>query len=360
MSVSDASSSARRHVVAVGPTREDAATPFGLDHSYMFLTSYDDLSAEVDLDDVDSMDLAAGAGLYPALDLVCPRLGRDTGFSLRIEYAVGTGEALTEVLERNGAAIKEVQTRAGSLLLVLECGSRTSDSRTRTILAAVDAAATASLAAEQIPAGHPQTGVASPAETTAMAPPAESPAARTAATGAPRPKRPRPRLLSHLDTVNRWRGSRRRRTALLAAVVALALVLLVVGLVSGSPAPVVVMLLAALVVTVLASTGLLFVTTLTLARQVHAQTGRIERIVRRNRTVLEGRATAIERQLSEISKQQKRLPFMQDYLEAMAAANATAAAQLNDQIQTLRTDATDSHLDTQGQSGPAPELPENG
>ena len=58
-----------RHV-AVGTTREDAAAAFGLDHDDVLLTTYADLADEVDLDQVVSLDLAAGEALAPALDVV--------------------------------------------------------------------------------------------------------------------------------------------------------------------------------------------------------------------------------------------------------------------------------------------------
>lgn len=330
-----------RHVV-VGPTREDAAARFGIDHGDMFLTSYEELGAEVDLDQVDSMDLAAGEGLGPALDQVSHKLTQVCGFSLRIEYSAGSREALTDILTRNNVVITDVQNLGGGVVLVLEAACRVKEPRTHTILSAIDAAADLprhdgadGVLAEPAKGGDENSGTPTSAATT------------TRISDTPHPKRPRPPLLGLLQAANRWRNSRRRQTAFLGALAALALSLLALGMLSGSPEPVIIILLTSLILLLIGGLGLLLMTVLVLARQVHAQTGRIERMLLRNRTLVGARITAIERCLSEIPQQHRRLTFMHAYLEAMAAASSASTVRITDQIEALGTSAAGLHLDTQ-------------
>ncbi len=340
MSVSDPSAGPRH--VAVGPTREAAAAQFGVSHTDLFLTSYEELTAEVDLDRVDSLDLAAGEGLYSALDQVCRELDQASGFTLRVEYTPGTREALTAALERNNVAIADVQGRPGGLLIVLEIASPGSDPRTHLVLSGIDAAdAAAALSADA--GAAPEAGHGSLPVSDGTADPA------VPTHPSPRAKRPQPRLLRLHRTLNQWRNNRRRRAAVSAGLVALALALLAVGMVSRSVAPVIVVLLVLLILSLLAATGLLLMTMLALSRQVHAQTGRIERMLLRNRAVVQRRTGAVEQRLSGLLEQQKRLPFMQDYLEAMAAASSLSAVRIADQIESLSESSTEQHLDTQRQ-----------
>ena len=324
MSVSDARSTARRHVVAVGPTREDAAAPYGLDHSDLFLTSYADLSVEVDLDDVDSVDLAAGEGLYTALDLLCPRLDQDltspagrvllrhahssrgrTGAEQRGDREVQSGRAVSCSSSRAQNGPAEHRTRPS-------CRDRRRDSRDRTYR-------------RRRPAGHHTGGAEEPDERRRRAGESDTEA------GSAQPQAPQAPPAGppeHHQRVAEQSTTTRRRCLALAV---LAMALLALGLLSGSSELVVVVCSSARLLG-LGATGLLFMTVscwpageradrshrADAAAQPHHRAAAHDGYRAEHRAGRGGSAT---------------LPFMQEYLEAMAAASSTSSANLTDQIQ---------------------------
>ena len=125
------------------------------------------------------------------------------------------------------------------------------------------------------------------------------------------------------------------------------LVVLAVALLSSESPRLVVVLgtLALLVVVALVALSCLLV--LVLARQVHAQTGRLERMVLRNRKVVQNRTVALGRRLGALEAGQARLPFAHEYLEAVAESSATSSARLSDLLQSLESSGfdPDAHAD---------------
>lgn len=330
--------------VAVGTTPEDAASAFGLDHDNVFLTSYAELADEVDLDQVISLDLGAGDALYAVLETACDQLRTTPGFSLRLEYAQADSAALCEVLDRHAIVISDVQARNRGFLVTLDV-ARSPEPGNQVVLAALDAA-------DAVRAGPRRELEVNPEPTTksgrpaAVSDPAEPPAGSVRPGGHHRTKPP---LLRVFRTLNKLRGSRRKRAMIVTALAALALLLLAAGLLADPTGPVAGVLLALLIILVLAATSVTLMTMLLLARQVHAQTGRLERMLLRNRAVVQRRATAIEERLTRLSEGQRRLPFMLDYLEAMSASSSTSAVRIVDQIESLGASAAGLHLDTQRQ-----------
>ena len=81
----------------------------------------------------------------------------------------------------------------------------------------------------------------------------------------------------------------------------------------------------ALVALVVAAAAMNLFFVLLLARQVHAQTGRLERMLLRNRAVVQNRTSALGKRVEALEEGQARLPFAQDYLEAIAQASSESA-----------------------------------
>lgn len=346
MRISDAGHELRR--VAVGDTREDAAAAFGLDHDDLLLTSYAELADEVDLDQVISLDLAAGDALRATLDAACKQLRETPGFSLRVEYEPGDSAAFCDVLDRHAIAISDVKGRDRRFLLTLEVAGST-EPCTQVVLAALDAAAAALSEGRRTdfePSPDTVTQDDRPGDAKVASDPQD--ASARPAPGQPSPRR-KPPLLRALGTVNQLRRSRRVWAMIVTALAALALVLLAAGLLTDSWEPVAGVLLVLLIILVLVATGVSLMAVLLLARQVHAQTGRLERLVRRNGVLLDSRTTAIARNVRTLARRQERLPFLRDLLEAMAATNATSSARITDQIESLESGGVQLHLDTQHQ-----------
>lgn len=343
MRISDVSRETRR--VAVGTTREDAAAAFGLDHDELLLTTFAELADEVNLDRVTSLDLASGEALLATVDAACHQLQTTPDFSLRVQYTPGDSASLCEVLDRHAIAISDVQRRGRRFLLTLEAAG-SSEPRNQVVLSALEASASARSEGRRTDF-EPSPATMSESETPADV--TETPHPQAASERSGRSHRVRPPLLRAYNTVNQLRRSRRQRAIMVIALAAVTLVLLAAGLLTDPSGPVASVLLALLIVLVLAATGVSVMTVLLLARQVHAQTGRIERVVRRNRAMLDSRTTGIARDVRTLAKAQERLPFMWDYLEAMAAANSSSAARIVDQIESLGAGAAGLHLDTQRQ-----------
>jgi len=351
MSVSDVGRRLRH--VAVGTTREDAAAAFGVDHDEVLLTTYAELTAEVDLDRVISLDLAAGEALGATLDTVCQKVKATPGFMLRVEYAPGDSASLNDVLDRHAIAISDVQARDRRFLLTLE-GASSAQAHSHVVLSALDSAA-AALAERQPPEGRLTALEPSPDSVTGSPRPTDTGNTSRRPAAARRPGReqgsgqPRPPLLRVLDAVGRLRGSRRQRAMIVTGLAALVLVLLVVGFLADPSAPFAGVLLAWLVILVLAMTGVCVMTVLLLARQLQARTRRIERLVLSNRAVLDNRITGVARDVRALVAGQERLPFLRDLLDATAAAEAASSVRITDQLESLQTGAAQLHLDTQRQ-----------
>jgi hypothetical protein len=346
MRLSDVSREVRR--VAVGPTREAAAAAFGRDHDDLFLTSYGELADEVDLNHIISLDLAAGEGLWASLDMACHQLHAAPQFSLRVQYTPEDAASLREVLDRNAVVISNVEGGDGRLVLTLGA-AELSESHNQVVLSALDAAASALSGPRDTgaqPSPDKATENARPANLNGALGPASAPIRRG---GKRRSGRPQPPLLRAFRTLNRLRGSRRKRAMSVIALTVLVVALLAAGLSANRLGPVAGVLIALLLILVLAASGVSLVTSLLLARQVHAQTGRIERMVLRHRALLDNRTTSIAQEVRTLAKGRERLPFVLDLLEAMAVANSTSAARITDGIESLGSDAERLHLDTQRQ-----------
>ena len=118
-----------------------------------------------------------------------------------------------------------------------------------------------------------------------------------------------------------------------ALVVVVALLLL--GLLPDSSQLLVSIALPLLVVLVLVGTAVTAYTVLLLARQVHMQTGRLERMLLRNREVVQERATALAKRLDAVEEAQSRLPFLEQYVEAVAEGSAASNTRLRDLLESL-------------------------
>ncbi len=347
MRISDASSVTRH--VAVGPTREAAAVAFGSEHDDLFLSSYADLAQEVDLGEVGSLDLAAGDGQYAALGAACRQLHRHAGLSLRLQHLPGSSAALVETLTENTATITDFQDHDGTLVLVIGVSeSPGADASTELLVRALETAsgalATASARAHASSTDRaPESGVVA----AAGVPPA--PSRPPGQAREKRQRRPQPRLLRALTIVDELRTGRRRQAALLVALAALVALLLFAILLSGTSERVVATLVSLQFLVVVGAIGALVVAVLLLARQVHAQTGRLERMVLRSRDIEQQHSKRFEHQVHAVADGQARLPFMSDYLEAMAAAGSSSATRLMDDLKSLESGNSESHLATQRQ-----------
>jgi cell division protein FtsB len=338
-----------RHV-AVGPTREAAARVFGTEHDDLFLSSYADLAQEVNLREVGSLDLAAGEGLYAALDAACRQLRLHPGLSLRLEHSPGDSAALVATLTQHAVTITDLQEHDGTLILVIGVSNDPAPDPLPDLLVKALDLASAALAASS-PNGH--VSLADPSEKsghteTADATPAGS-RTRAQAPRARRQRRPQPRLLRALATVNKFRTGRRRRATLLVALAAVVVLLLFAILLGGTSERVVATLVSLQFLVVVGAIGVLVVAVLLLARQVHAQTGRLERMVLRSRDIEQQHSRQLGQQVHAVADGQARFPFMTDYLEAMAAAASSSSTRLVDDLKSLESGVSESHLATQRQ-----------
>lgn len=346
MRISDPSTGTRH--VAVGPTREAAARTFGRGHDDLFLTTYADLADEVDLAEVGSLDLAAGEGLLAALDGACRRLHLSPGISLRIEHPPGESAALLDILMRNAVTITDLQQGDGALLLVIGLSDGpVSLAPPGLLVQALEMASAALLSSAT--GRHGQ--VTDPA-TPAVDEPAPSSAGEdTESQGrkSDRRKRPQPRLLRTLATINRFRHGRRRPAILVAGFIVLIVLPLLVAQLSDGSTRVLGTLISLQFVTVVGAIGLLAASVLLLSRQLDAQTGRLERMVLRNRTVEQEHAKQVTQQVGAVLEGQSHLSFARDYLEALAAANSASSVRLTEEIQSVLAAVSESQLQTQRQ-----------
>ena len=328
--------------VAVGHTRDEAAATFALDHDDIFLTTLEDFDSEVDLTQVVALDIVPGPGMARLLENASRTL--HAGRHLTIRVAVPEDpDPLLEALARNSLEISDVHEAHGSVVLTL---GRRGQHRARHDALVLQALAAATRAA------------ASNAKRARPAVVTEAPAPTATAAPASKPRRPQPRLLSSLHDLQRWRRGR-RRTATLGMVGVGVLVLVGLGIWTYHTDSLLAVALPALVVLLLGCTALTCYLVLLLARQVHVQTGRLERMALRNRTVVQNRTSALGKQVRVLEEGQARLPFAHDYLEAIAGVSSEASTRLREVMLSLESLGLDAetlvgphrelHLETQRQ-----------
>jgi hypothetical protein len=337
-----------RHV-AVGPTRDAAARAFGRAHDDLFLTTYADLADEVDLTEVDSLDLATGKGQLVALEWACRRLHLSPGISLRIEHPPGDSAALFDILTRNSVTITDLQQGDGVLLLVIGVSDGPDSPAALDLLMQALDVASAALVSSATGHHSPTTNPATPGIY-------EDPPSSGSESAEPlegyqpdRRKRPQPRLLRTLATVNQLRHGRRRHAVLLTFLVVLIVLPLLVAQFSDASTQLIGTLVSLQFVMVVGAIGLLAMSVLLLSRQVHVQTGRLERMVLRNRTIERQGAKQLTQQVGAVLDGQSHLSLTRDYLEALAAANSASSVRLAEEIQSVLAGVSDSHLQTQRQ-----------
>lgn len=318
MTLSDAGIRARR--VATGRTRESAAAAVGPVADDLFLTTHADLALEVDLDHVTALDLVADDGYEPVLLEACRRLRERGAPTLRVAVLPGSALELAGHLDRGGVTITGAETTEESVVLTLAPRVDGDGSHDTVVLSAIDAAA----------------GTAPPAHTHV----AERVAAPTPTATRVRP-RSEPLLLVRLARARRWVSGPRRRAMLLGGLGLVVVVLLLLGIVPDSPRPLLTIALPLIVVLLVVGSSLAVYTQLLLARQLHAQTGRIERMLQRNREVVHERATGIAQRLDGLEETQSRLPFLEQYVETLAETSAATSTRLRDLLERLETGSRD-------------------
>ena len=312
MTIDDGRGTHRR--VAVGHSRESAAAAFGRREADLFVTTYADLETEVDPDQLVELGLVLDGDFAPALEAASARLVGG-GAALRIAVRPGSHAGLGDLLDRCGVTITDAERVDESVLLSLAPSTADQTGQVGAVLAALDAGADAGTdAAPERPVQHSAPRVAK--------------------------SRPVPKLLSTLARADRWRESRRRRAVLGVTVLVIVMVLLVLGLLPDSPQVLVSIALPLLIVTVLVGTAVTAYTVLLLARQVHVQTGRLEQMLLRNREVVQERSTALAKRLDAVEEAQSRLPFLEQYVEAVAEGSAASSTRLRELLD--RLDAGDA------------------
>jgi hypothetical protein len=320
VTLDDPSTRVRR--VAVGHTRDAAAVPFGMDHDDVFLTSHDDFAREVDLAEVIALDIGPGSGMPRILEVAAHELHSGRDLVVRVTAARDDHTDLGALFERLSLQIVRVDEGYGTVILTLGRRTEPRAGQDDLVLKAIRSAADAVVA--------PRSGTPSPAT------PPESPGAAPTRARGPKP-RPEPNLMAMWLEAQRWTQGRRRRPVAVILLVVFAALLVLLGVWTyhaGSLLAVALPLFAMLLVVGTATTCYL---TLLLARQVHQQTGRLERMVLRNRTVIQNRTAALGQRVRVLEQAQARLPFAQEYLEAVAEASAETSTRLRDMIEMLES-----------------------
>ena len=319
MTLDDAVLRGRR--VAAGHTREAAAAAIGPAAEDLYITSHADLAHEVDLDGVSALDLVADEGYEDVLLEACRRLRERGAPALRVAVTPGSARSLAAHLDTGGVTITGAETTEGAVVLTLAARGDDEPAHDHLVLSAIDAAANATL-----PILAPEV---IPGEADRLAAPT------SAAAGGRMGPRPNPHLLGRLAQVQRWTAGPRRRAFVLGGLGLVVVALLVIGLVPDSPRALLSIALPLLVVLVLTGAAITVYTQLLLARQLHAQTGRLERLLLRNREVVHERATALSTRLQTLEETQSRLPFLEQYVETLAETSAATSTRLRDLIDRL-------------------------
>ena len=320
MTLDDAGLPGRR--VATGRTRETAAAAVGPSADDLYLTSHADLPGEIDLDGVRALDLVADEGYEPVLLEACRRLRERGAPALRVAVSPGSASPLAAHLDAGGVTITGAETAGGSVVLTLAARGDNEITHDDVVLSGIDAAATA------VPAGAEGAAAAGGGERV-TAPP--SGAARMG-------PRPEPRLLGRLSQAQPWVSGQRRRAVALGGLGVVVLVLLLIGLLPDSLRPLLTIALPLLVVLVLAGAAVTVYTLLLLARQVHVQTGRLERMMLRNREVVQERSTALSTRLQALEETQARRGGRRDLRERRDVLLEEGQPRLRDLLDRLDRD----------------------
>jgi hypothetical protein len=298
--------------VVAGESREDAAAMFGTAHDHAFVTSYADLDAEVDLGTIESLDLVPGVGLGVTLSAVSGRPGGWQGLTVRVAAPREHATSLAADLDAAAVGITGVQVLGEHVVLVVEPHPGL-EAANRLVLSALESAY----------AVRPKNPVA----------PSVTPQDPAPAADAPRRERPEPRLVAMLGQVHRWRRGPRRRWAVITAAVLVLVLLAAIGAYDIDSLVGVGILL--LVVLIVGATALVGYWVLLLSRQLHVQTGRIERMLLRNRDIVKDRTTKLSRQQRNLEQGQSRLPFLEEYVEAIAETTSASAARVRELVAEL-------------------------
>lgn len=313
--------------VCVAATREQAAQCFGPAYDDVLVTSFADFADEVDLSLATAVDLVAGEGMAAVLQTVAAAQQAGRPVELRCTAPTGDEESFVALLDRLGLHVTGVRSLAGRPVLCLGPEGSAGDRTATLVLQAVRA-----VAVDVQPTAPEEAGVSAPAGTTPDG---------GGRTGRPAP-RPVPRLVEVLGSVHRLRDGRRRRSAALVVGLLGLVALVLLGVWADSAGTLLAVALPASVALVVLAAAAGCYTTLLLARQVDVQTGRLERAVLRNRTVLRTRAVALEqrtasleRRVAAVEKGQARFPFALEYLETLGELGAETAGRLRDLEESL-------------------------
>ena len=316
--------SVRLRGVAVGHTRDAAAAAFGVDHDHVFLTSFDDFAREVDIAEVATLDIVHGDGMAKVLEAASRELHTGRDLTVRVAATDQDPTQLADLVGRCAVQINEVQDLAGSVVLTLGRRGQQRPGGDELVLQALEASRSASAD----PAIVPATAAVDPATTSV-------PTGRA---------RPVPRLVAALQTVRRW-SEHPRAGALALCVLLVAIVLLVVlGIWAYHSRAVTAVAVPTLLAVCLATTTFACYVVLLLATQVHQQTRRLRRMVVGNRTLVQDRTTALDERVKALEDEQARLPFAQDYLEAIAQASSEASTRLRDLTEALEAIGIDPEM----------------
>lgn len=294
-----------------------AAAAFGPSSDDVFLTTLAEVSTDVDLATVRELDLVAD----PASTQAVARLLAQAvshGVRIRLGVPTGSGDApireLADLVTEAGLQVEDTArgTDFGLVGLVPLPEEASPDSARRTTTLVLQAL----LTPPRRPAPVPQR---TPAEESAPA----------------RPERPRPRLVNELTRVMRWRSSR-KHLVLLGSVVALLLLgLFLLGALAPSTRALVSVGFPLLVALSLVGIALSGYTLLLLARQVDRQTGRLERLIRHDRTTARRRHEVLLRHVRTLEESHRRIAHLEAYLEAVAAHSAASDARMRDIVDQL-------------------------
>ena len=316
--------SVRLRGVAVGRTRDAAAAAFGVDHDHVFLTSFDDFAREVDIAEVATLDIVHGDGMAKVLEAASRELHTGRDLTVRVAATDQDPTQLADLVGRCAVQINEVQDLAGSVVLTLGRRGQQRPGGDELVLRALEASRSASADPAIVPAT-----------------PAEDPATTSVPTGRARPV---PRLVAALQTVRRWSEHPRAGALAFCGLLVTIVLLVVLGIWAYHSRAVTAVAVPTLLAVCLATTTFACYVVLLLATQVHQQTRRLRRMVVGNRTLVQDRTTALDERVKALEDEQARLPFAQDYLEAIAQASSEASTRLRDLTEALEAIGIDPEM----------------
>ena len=305
--------------VAVGHTRDAAAAAFGVDHDHVFLTSFDDFAREVDLAEVATLDIAHGDGTGAVLEAASRELHTGRDLTIRLAAPHPDPTVLADLVGRCAVQINEVHDIAGSVVLTLGRRGQQRADGDELVLQALQASGSIT------DTTRPTAGAGLPLEERGR---------RESRPGKASP-RPEPRLLVALQAVRRRGVDVRSRSLALGTLLVAVLLLVGLGVWTYRSPSLVAVAVPVLAAVALASTAFACYLVLLLANQVNDQTGRLERMVAGNRTLMRNRTSALGQRVKALEDEQARLPFAQEYLEAIAQASSEASTRLRDLTEAL-------------------------